>query len=129
MKPAVESPSHRERDASIGLIVARSARAWPVASTRAPTSSMHITPRTKMTSPTGYVSRSCFTSTSLTVYDAMQPQTAAMPRWLLVNDRLPARRRDWRSAAGHAHVAGQRRALVPPVDDEVMSLGLAGDGL
>ena len=53
MKPAVESPSHRERDASIRLIVARNARAWPVASTSAPISSVHITPRTKMTSPTG----------------------------------------------------------------------------
>src|SRR5262245_40773231 len=29
-----------------------------------------------------------------------------------------------RSAAGHAHVACEGRALVPPIDDEIMSLGL-----
>jgi hypothetical protein len=33
------------------------------------------------------------------------------------------------SAAGHAHVAGHRRPLVAAVDDEVVTLGLARDGL
>src|SRR5215207_1422318 len=62
----------------------------------------------------------------------MQPQMAAMPRWLLLNDagkKTPRRlAADRRSAASHAHVAGQRRALVAAVDDEVVPLGLAGDG-
>ena len=53
MKPTVDSPSHSERDASIRLIGARKASAWPNASATAPISSEHITPRTKMTSPTG----------------------------------------------------------------------------
>ena len=33
-----------------------------------------------------------------------------------------------RLAAGHAHVACDGRALVTAVDDEVVALGLAGDG-
>src|SRR5262249_46903351 len=33
------------------------------------------------------------------------------------------------SAAGHAHVAGERRALVAPIDDEIVALGLARDRL
>ena len=53
MKPAVESPSHSEREASIQLIGARKALALPKASATAPISSEHITPRTKITSPTG----------------------------------------------------------------------------
>ena len=53
MKPAVDSPSHSEREASSRLIGARNCRAWPNASATAPISSEHITPRTKMTSPTG----------------------------------------------------------------------------
>ena len=31
------------------------------------------------------------------------------------------------SAAGHAHMAGERRALVAAVDDEIVALGLARD--
>src|SRR5262249_53618992 len=32
-----------------------------------------------------------------------------------------------RSAPGHAHVAGERRPLMAPVDDEIVPLGLARD--
>src|SRR5688572_21538813 len=32
-------------------------------------------------------------------------------------------------AAGYAHVPGQCRLVVPPVDDEIMPLGLAADRL
>src|SRR5947209_7927948 len=63
----------------------------------------------------------------------MQPQIAAMPRWLLLKGdsrkSLGGSPRTGGSAAGHAHVAGKRRALVASIDDEVMALGLAGDGL
>ena len=54
MKPAVDSPSQSERAASSRLI-GRAQRAGhgPNASATAPISSEHMTPRTKITSPTG----------------------------------------------------------------------------
>ena len=40
---------------------------------------------------------------------------------------VPRRHAPGQLAAGDAHVAGHRRALVPAVDDEIMALGLARD--
>src|SRR5258708_5814838 len=63
----------------------------------------------------------------------MPPQIAAMPRCFWPRDdrrKTPRRPGSPRTGltAGDAHVAGQRRALVASIDDEVMALGLAGDG-
>ena len=53
IKPAVESPSQSERDASIRLIGARKAAALPNASAAAPINSEQMMPRMKIVSPTG----------------------------------------------------------------------------
>ena len=53
IKPAVESPSQSEREASSRLIGARNALALPNASATAPISSEHMMPRMKIVSPTG----------------------------------------------------------------------------
>src|SRR5262245_17199317 len=80
-------------------------------------------PRINMTSPIGKRSVTNFIITSLTENAAMPATSARIPRRLAEDTGDTGA-----SAAGNAHVAGQGRALVATIDDEVMPLGLARDG-
>ena len=57
------------------------------------------------------------------------PVAHEIPRWVAPARRDAERGPGGGSAAGHAHVAADRRARVAAVDDEVVALGLAPDRL
>src|SRR5438552_3943774 len=83
--------------------------------------------RRKMISPIGNVAEAIFIMVSLTTKVAMAASMAAMPRRL--SDGSWAGTAMLTSAAGYAHMAGNSRLPGAAVDDEVVSLGLAGDRL
>ena len=85
------------------------------------------TPRRKITWPVGSSAAASFIIASLTTNAAMAASMAPMPRRL--SDDAWAGTAMVTSAAGHAHVAGDGRLPGAPVDDEVVALGLARDGL